>query len=154
MDFSWEALEGSNARLAHLRQRVADWSSAATGDAAGAPDGSAAAFDARFRDAVSNDLDLPPAMVVLNELVSSPEVPGPAKSELLTAWDAVLGLDLDRLTREDWQPSDEVRALISARDEARSAKDWARSDEIRDQLAAMGLEVMDTPDGINIRPKH
>ena len=149
MDFSWEALEGSNARLTHLRQRMADWSSS---DEPAAPSDAAGAFDRRFRDAVSNDLDLPAAMVVLNELVSSPDVPGAAKFGLLRDWDHVLGLDLERLTREDWQPTDEVRALVAARDEARRAKDWAKSDELRDQLAAMGLEVMDTPDRTNVRP--
>ncbi|MFW6357105.1 MAG: cysteine--tRNA ligase [bacterium] len=40
-----------------------------------------------------------------------------------------------------------VEALIEDRREARKAKDFAKSDEIRDRLAAMAVEVKDTPQG-------
>ncbi len=40
-----------------------------------------------------------------------------------------------------------VEALLEARLEARRAKDFAASDAIRDELAAMGVEVKDTPLG-------
>jgi len=40
-----------------------------------------------------------------------------------------------------------VEALLAARLEARKAKDFARSDAIRDELAAMQVEVKDTPAG-------
>jgi len=40
-----------------------------------------------------------------------------------------------------------VEALLDARLEARKAKDFARSDAIRDELAAMRVEVKDTPQG-------
>ena len=42
---------------------------------------------------------------------------------------------------------DKVNALLAERAEARSAKDFARSDAARDALAAMGVEVRDTPSG-------
>ena len=106
-----------------------------------------------FRDAVANDLDLPAAVVVLNETVSTPDLSAGEKYALLATWDQVLGLDLERLAREDWQPSDEVKELVRRRDEARKAKDFATSDAIRDQLSAMGLEVMDTPEGTRVRPR-
>jgi cysteinyl-tRNA synthetase len=41
-----------------------------------------------------------------------------------------------------------VAALLSVRDRARAAKDFATSDEIRDRLAGAGVEVRDTPDGV------
>ena len=40
-----------------------------------------------------------------------------------------------------------VEALLEARLEARRAKDFARSDAIRDELAGLGVEVKDTPQG-------
>ncbi|MEG6550407.1 cysteine--tRNA ligase, partial [Desulfocurvibacter africanus] len=40
-----------------------------------------------------------------------------------------------------------VEALLTQRQEARAGKDFARSDAIRDELAAMGAEVKDTPQG-------
>ena len=36
---------------------------------------------------------------------------------------------------------------MAERAEARAAKDFARSDATRDALAAMGIEVRDTPSG-------
>jgi len=147
MDFSWEALEGAQARLVHLRQRMADWvdEERPAGLSERAQD-----LDRRFRDAVANDLDMPASLVVLNEAASSGIAPG-EKHALLSSWDRVLGVDLERLAREGWEPSPEVRELIRKRDEARQAKDWATSDAIRDRLAAMGLEVMDTADGTKLR---
>jgi cysteinyl-tRNA synthetase len=150
MDFDWSALEGANERLATLRRRMLDWA------AEPRPDGlsdSSRDFDRRFRDAVANDLDLPAALVVLNELVSSPDVGGGEKRALLTAWDSVLGLDVDRLTREGWVPGEEIRDLVRQRDEARAGKDYAASDAIRRRLIDMGLEVMDTAEGTKVRPR-
>jgi cysteinyl-tRNA synthetase len=41
-----------------------------------------------------------------------------------------------------------IEALIQARNDARKAKNWARADEIRDELAARGIVLKDTPDGV------
>src|SRR5206468_1631978 len=150
MEFSWEALEGSNERLTTLRKRMAQWSDQPR------PEGlsdEAQAFDRRFRDAVADDLDMPQAMVVLNELVSSGAVGGGEKYALLSSWDSVLGLDLQRTALEGWEPSDEVKDLVRRRDEARKAKDYTASDAIRKELIEMGLEVMDTPGGTEVRPR-
>ncbi len=46
------------------------------------------------------------------------------------------GIDMDR-----------VRSLMEERAAARAAKDFAKSDATRDELAAMGIEVRDTPSG-------
>jgi cysteinyl-tRNA synthetase len=147
MNFDWEALEGQNRRLTELRRRVADW-----GPASAERSEPAEALDTRFREAVADDLDLPRALVVLNETVGAP-IPDGDKVGLLTTWDRLLGLDLGRLAREAFEPSDEALGLIAERDQARAARDFVRSDEIRDRLQAMGLEVMDTPEGTKVRPR-
>lgn len=41
-----------------------------------------------------------------------------------------------------------VEVAIAARRDARERKDWSASDSIRDGLAAAGVEVRDTPDGM------
>ena len=45
---------------------------------------------------------------------------------------------------------DDIQALIDERQAARKAKNWARADEIRDQLAAMGITLKDTPQGVQV----
>jgi cysteinyl-tRNA synthetase len=149
MDFSWEALEAANTRLTHLRQRVAEW---AGEGGSGSQDPRKDEFDRRFRDAIANDLDMPHALVVLNELVTSDVEPA-NKRELLDSWERVLGLDLERLAREGFEVPEEVQALIEERDRARAERDYGRSDRIRDQMTEMGWEVMDTPGGTRVRPR-
>ena len=146
MDFNSEALEGQHRRLAEIRRRMAEWAPAAD---TLSPD--AQELDRRFREAVADDLDLPRGMVVLNETLTSAVAPG-ERYALLSSWDAVLALDLERDAREGWEPTQETRALVAERDAARAAKDYAKSDAIRDRLQAEGLEVMDTPEGTRVRP--
>jgi len=152
MNFSWEALEGTNRRLAEVRQRMADWATEA-GTKVQTWSEQRRELDRRFREAVGTDLDMPQALVVLNEAVASHDLPPGEKYSLLESWDEVLGLDLTRLSGRDWQPGEKVKELIRRRDEARREKDFATSDEIRDQLLAMGLEVMDTAEGTKVRAR-
>jgi cysteinyl-tRNA synthetase len=147
MDFSWEAMEDADRRVRQLRRHVAGW-----GDVADELGDAARAFDGRFRAALAADLDLPTAVVVVNELDHAADIPPGEKVALLRVWDRVLGLDLEREAREAWAPSEAMLELIGRRDRARSGKDYAESDRLRDELQDMGLEVMDTPEGTKVRP--
>ena len=148
MDFTWDAMAAADHKVRQLRQRMTDWAEASP---AAELSTEAEALDARFRAAVASDLDMPAAVVVLNETASSAVSDG-EKFALLSSWDEVLGLDLGRSAREGFELSDEVVALVAERDAAREAKDFATSDAIRDKLQSMGLEVMDTPSGTKVRP--
>ena len=149
MDFSLEAMSGADGKVKHLRQRVLEWADA---DPPGALSSGGDELDRRFREAVLDDLDMPAALRVLNEAVSARVPPGEKRS-LVSSWDGVLGLDLDRLAREGFQLGPEVEELLRRRDEARAAGDYTTSDGIREQLTGMGLEVMDTPGGTKVRPR-
>jgi cysteinyl-tRNA synthetase len=147
MDFSWDALEAAQRALNRIRQRMAEW-------AAAQRDGlstEAKEIDSRFREAVGDDLDMPRAVAVLNETVSA-DLADADKYALLASWDAVLGLDLERLAREGFEIPSEVQAMLDERDAARVAQDFAKADEIRVRLTAMGWEVMDLPEGTTVRP--
>ena len=147
MDFSWEALEASQRTLTRLRQRMADWA----GPRRDGLSPQAEELDRRFREAVADDLDMPQALTVLNEAASS-GITDAEKHSLMSSWDAVLGLDLERMAREGFEVPDDVQGLLEQRDEARRERDFARADEIRRQLTGMGWEVMDEPDGTRVRP--
>jgi cysteinyl-tRNA synthetase len=148
MDFTWEAMETADQRVKQLRRHLAGW-----GEPSAELGAAAEAFDARFRAAVANDLDMPAAVLVVNDLDRSADVPPAEKRALLTSWDDVLGLDLEREARAGWEPTPEIQRIVAERDAARGAKDYPRSDALRDELQAMGLEVMDTADGTRVRPR-
>ncbi len=45
---------------------------------------------------------------------------------------------------------DDIQALVDERQAARAEKNFARADEIRDLLAARGIILKDTPQGVQI----
>ena len=45
---------------------------------------------------------------------------------------------------------DDIQALVDERQQARAEKNFARADEIRDMLAARGITLKDTPQGVQI----
>ena len=57
----------------------------------------------------------------------------------------------DRLVRRKAIDVTKIDGLISARAAARAAKDFTRGDEIRNELAAIGIELLDTPQGTDWR---
>jgi cysteinyl-tRNA synthetase len=146
MDFTWDAMAAADQRVTQLRHHVATWRPAAGSLGPVAED-----FERRFRESLANDLHMPGVVALVNELVRASDVPGGEKYRLLAGWDAVLGLELEREATSDWRPSAEMRTKMTERDEARGRKDYATSDRIRDELTAMGLEVMDTPEGTAVR---
>ncbi|MFG0215273.1 cysteine--tRNA ligase [Brevibacillus porteri] len=73
-----------------------------------------------------------------------------AYMDLLVELTEVLGLEIPE---EQELLDSEIDALIEERTEARKARNFARSDEIRDLLAAKGIVLEDTPQGVRWRRK-
>ena len=146
MEFSWEGLAAAAVRLKRLAHAVA-----ALRARADAPGQAQTAYEERLDAAVSDDLATPRALPVLDELLADKRLPPADRLATLATFDAVLGLRLATLTREELRvrPVDAtldmaaVEARLADRQQARAAKDFARSDAIRDELAAAGVEVMD-----------
>jgi cysteinyl-tRNA synthetase len=143
LNFSIEGLAGADRALRQLRVRVADWR--------GGEDGPRGDFEDRFRAAIADDLDLPGAMALVSEVTRSDLPPG-ARASLLLGWDRVLGLDLGRAAEVAGELPDGARELLDRRDRARTARDYATSDQLRDELAAMGVRVIDTREGQRWEP--
>jgi cysteinyl-tRNA synthetase len=111
-----------------------------------------AALHERFVVALDDDLDLPAALVVIREILRS-DLPPDERRWLVLDADAVLGLDLHRA----WEaPVDDdiptaVASLVATRDAARASRDYARADALRDEIAALGWNVIDGPEGSTAR---
>jgi cysteinyl-tRNA synthetase len=78
-----------------------------------------------------------------NRRIDAGEAVGPGRlPEMLYA----LGLE-NLLSEEEESPPPEAQQLLREREEARAARDFATADAKRDELAALGWEVRDTPEG-------
>ena len=163
LEFSWEGLEAALTRLKRIligveaaRARVEQLPEEPEGgwtlDAAHSQIGGALLpLLARFDEAVSDDLNSPVALTVFEEVLGMKKLDPEHKLQALAAMDAVLGLGVMTASRANLRirpkaatvTEAEVEQVIARRKEARAAKDFATSDALRDQLAGMGIEVMD-----------
>lgn len=147
MEFSWDGLAAAQTRLKRWVQAVEGLRARPATPSKGDADSYVAQLDA----AVSDDLNTAQALPVLDAMLGDKRLAPQDRIAALTAFDAVLGLDLARLTRADLRvrpatatiEADAIAAQLAERKEARAAKDFERSDAIRDALVAAGVEVMD-----------
>jgi cysteinyl-tRNA synthetase len=142
LDFTEDAMHAAASGLARLR-RAAAGPATAVDVAAGAPAG----YRARFVDAVSDDLGTPRALAVAHEVAGAPDLSDDERRALLRDFDRVLGLSLDAPRPAEAPLPEGAAELLERRAAARAARDFAASDALRDELAAVGVEVRDTPDG-------
>ena len=164
LEFSWEGLGAALVRLKRLVMAVGNFRRAMSEfDPEGtvipadliAPLKGDTERDKQFNSAISDDLNTPDALVMVEEFL------GLLKRKLLGSgyhalrsvemMDEVLGLNLLTLSRADLRirpkaatiTEPEIEAILTQRKLARAAKDFATSDRLRDELAAHGVEVRD-----------
>jgi cysteinyl-tRNA synthetase len=149
LEFSWEGLGAALVRLKRLVIAVEQIRKQV--DLAPAYGQKFEPFLARFEAAISDDLNTPVALTVLDEVLALKKVDPAEKLAAVAAMDTVLGLNLIVLDRAELRirakeaviSEDEIEATLARRKQARADKDFAASDALRDELAAKGVEVMD-----------
>lgn len=113
-------------------------------------------------EALADDLNTPSAIAELSALATAANIAkkpadmAKAKGELLAAAKlfGVLQDDPEHWFRASFgDEAPEVDRLVAERVAARAAKDYALSDKLRDDLAARGVEVMDSASGSTWRRK-
>ncbi len=100
-----------------------------------------------FKEAMYDDLNTPQALAVIWTMLKDIDVSKGDVYATLMEFDRVLGLGLARIKKEEIVLSDDMQALLSARDIARKEKNFSESDRLRAALEERGFIVKDTPDG-------
>ena len=165
IDFNPEILAQSQNGLKRMRNAKSNlkhlMANGADGDMTAAEAEAVEGFDKyrqKFIEAMDDDLNTADAISAVFELVTAINTAaGPtatkafakAAMDVLMELASVLGL-LQQDVEEKVEIDPEIQALIDERQAARKAKDYARADEIRDQLAAQGITLKDTPQGVQI----
>ncbi len=148
LEFSWEGL---GAALTRLKRMVLAAQKLSDVQACDPVHPKLAPFIEKFDAAISDDLGTPIALTALEDLLAVKKVDPGQKRGAIAAMDAVMGLNLFDLSREDLRirpraaqlTEAEIEDALARRKAARANKDFAASDAIRDELAAKGVDVMD-----------
>ncbi len=110
-------------------------------------------YDAKFKDALSDDLNTSMAITIVYDALKA-DTNDATKKALIESFDKVLSLgllegkDLNKNENTDSELENFVLAKIEERKEAKKAKDFAKADAIRDELFAKGVVIEDTREGV------
>jgi cysteinyl-tRNA synthetase len=151
MEYSDEGIEGARNGLLHLQNQVRQVAADSQGSGSATGHAGSAEFREKFLEALNDDLNMPRALAVLQEMLKS-SLSAAEKYRTIADYDRVLGLDLDQVSRAEVLPA-EVQQLVDARIKAREDKDFATSDRLRDKLQALGYMVQDAKDGMKVIKK-
>lgn len=155
LEFTWDNLVAALTRLKRIVMGVENLRQRARDMDPGKADEREHPKITELRDqldaAMSDDLNSPRAIPLLEELLSLKKVHALQRLALLADMDAVLGLDLIKLERVDLRvrPADavtdesDIEAALDRRQQAKADKDFAAADAIRDELTELGVELMD-----------
>ncbi len=149
LEFSWEGLEAALTRLKRMVMATTRMADVDPNPVAEHP--KFASPLSKFDEAMADDLNTPIALTALEDALAVKKVDAGIKRAVIESMDAVLGLNLFDLTREDLRirpagaeiTDAEIEDALARRKAARAYKDFATSDAIRDELAAKSVDVMD-----------
>jgi cysteinyl-tRNA synthetase len=133
VNFSWEALEGSETALKRLYNLYMSL---------GTEHGHIhKEYQNKFKEYIEDDLDTPRALSLLWDVFKDPNMSDADKKATILDFDKVLGLGFENLKKEIIP--EEVTKLAEEREQARKNKDFKKSDELRKEINSLGYEVKD-----------
>jgi cysteinyl-tRNA synthetase len=144
MEYSDEGILAARNGLLHLQNQVRLMAESRAGKNGAVVEG----FKSKFLGAINDDLNMPRAMAVVQEMLKSSNNAAD-KFATIMDYDEVLGLCLDQVdTGEELSP--DVQKLVEERKTARAAKDWSSSDRLREEIQTLGYLVQDTKEGMKV----
>lgn len=108
-------------------------------------------YKKKFKDAISDDINMPLAVGILWQAVK--EEKSKDIYNLALDFDKVLGLDLDKEEKQENEIPEDIIKIANERKLARDNKNWAKSDELRNLIDSKGFNIKDTKEGFEITKK-
>ena len=142
MEYSEEGIRAAGNGLKHLGNQMRDLTPALSLARRGSIN---ADFKKKFLEAINDDLNMPQALAVAQEVLKS-KLADKEKLAAVLDFDKVLGLNLASALKEKKLPA-QVEKLAEARQAARNKKDFSKSDKLRKKIEKLGYLVEDTKDG-------
>ena len=147
--FSYENLDNAAGAYDKLIERI---SALDPTDPTPVDEAALSALRERFQKGMDGDLNTSLGITALYDVLKA-KTNDTTKLAAIDDFDRVLSLDLvkkaaerrEQLPKEERDP--EIDNLVAQRTAAKKEKNWAEADRIRDQLKAMGIEIIDTPQG-------
>jgi cysteinyl-tRNA synthetase len=151
MNFTWKSAQAAQEAFNNLREQVLvlrnqTQRSELSKEKLGKIDD----YRERFKQALSNDLQIPQAVATMWEMLKS-NVPSPDKLDLLFEFDQVLGLNLSSLEEE--KIPEEIQKLAEEREKARQENNFVKADELRKLINTKGYLLEDAATGFRLKKK-
>ncbi len=140
LNFSWNSIQSARESLQSLHKKT----DPLIAQAGSIKSEKAIEWQNKFIDAAFDDLNMPRAMGILNQMIKEMDIDNAEKGALVLDFDRILGLNLgESLEKKSKTLGQEFVNLIKEREEARANKNFARADEIRDLLQQNGILIKD-----------
>ena len=134
-DFSFEQLAAAHARMMNYRNFAAlRWQGVEKSDFAD--------VRAEMMECLNSNMNSAGAFAALDGAVKSGLAPS---DDFLKFIDDAFGLEI---AANSMDISEDLKAKIAERVEAKAAKDYARADALRDEIAEEGIELLDSANGV------
>lgn len=151
MNFTWDAIEGADKALKRLMHIYLEL------PAGGTPHKK---FLKDFYAKIAHDLDTAGALASVWDFIKSDGASPADKKITLAVVDKIFGLGLNApramskvsVVAQSDLPK-EVQILVEEREASRKNKDFLQADSLRAQIAELGYEITDAPEGPQISPK-
>ncbi len=133
--FSWDALEASETALSKIRHFVAEEILNEK-----KPN---AKYVSEFKTIIGNDLDTPKALALLWEVMKDDSLGKDVRKATILEFDKVFGLNLKNYKSPLLEIPQNIKDLMTQRENARKEKDFKKADELRDLIKKEGFNVND-----------
>lgn len=152
MHFTWEALKAAQTALFKLIVHFSKLDSLKRNGKINT------GYVEKFKGFIDDDLNTPQALALIWELVKDTDLSDSDKKATIENFDAVLGLDFEKLAKEFAEEQrlipEEILSLAREREEARENKDFKKSDELREMINEKGYDIEDTGKGFLVKITH